>query len=116
MLRFAAASRVGQAPTLRLRPDGRPSRASYACAGPPLAPLVGQQASLDDRLTGRENLRLLGRLQKLAKANAFARADELLARFGIEHAGDRQVPGNPKVGYTQLYGAPGTAGVSILSV
>jgi acetyl-CoA C-acetyltransferase len=31
-------------------------------------------------------------------------------------AGDRQVPGNPQVGYTQLYGAPGTAGVSILSV
>jgi acetyl-CoA C-acetyltransferase len=30
-------------------------------------------------------------------------------------AGDRQVAGNPKVGYTQLYGAPGTAGVSILS-
>ena len=31
-------------------------------------------------------------------------------------AGDRQVPGDPKVGYTQLYGAPGTAGVSILSL
>ena len=31
-------------------------------------------------------------------------------------AGDRQVPGHPKVGYTQLYGAPGTAGVSILTV
>ncbi len=31
-------------------------------------------------------------------------------------AGDRQVPGNPRVGYTQLYGAPGTAGVSILSL
>ena len=31
-------------------------------------------------------------------------------------AGDRQVPGSPKVGYTQLYGAPGTAGVSILSL
>jgi len=30
-------------------------------------------------------------------------------------AGDRQVPGRPQVGYTQLYGAPGTAGVSILS-
>ncbi|MET0903788.1 MAG: thiolase family protein [Acidimicrobiales bacterium] len=30
-------------------------------------------------------------------------------------AGDRQVPGRPKVGYAQLYGAPGTAGVSILS-
>jgi hypothetical protein len=31
-------------------------------------------------------------------------------------AGERQVPGAPKVGYTQLYGAPGTAGVSILSI
>jgi acetyl-CoA C-acetyltransferase len=30
-------------------------------------------------------------------------------------AGARQVPGNPTVGYTQLYGAPGTAGVSIMS-
>jgi acetyl-CoA C-acetyltransferase len=31
-------------------------------------------------------------------------------------AGERQVPGTPRVGYAQLYGAPGTAGVSILSV
>ena len=31
-------------------------------------------------------------------------------------AGERQVPGQPKVGYTQLYGAPGVAGVSILSL
>ncbi len=30
-------------------------------------------------------------------------------------ATERQVPGDPRVGYTQLYGAPGTAGVSILS-
>jgi acetyl-CoA C-acetyltransferase len=30
-------------------------------------------------------------------------------------AGDRQVPGEPNVGYAQLYGAPGTAGVSILT-
>jgi acetyl-CoA acetyltransferase len=30
-------------------------------------------------------------------------------------AGPRQVPGDPRVGYAQLYGAPGTAGVSILS-
>lgn len=30
-------------------------------------------------------------------------------------AGERQVPGRPRVGYAQLYGAPGTAGVSILS-
>jgi acetyl-CoA acetyltransferase len=30
-------------------------------------------------------------------------------------AGERQVPGTPRVGYAQLYGAPGTAGVSIIS-
>ena len=30
-------------------------------------------------------------------------------------AGERQVPNNPKVGYGQLYGAPGVAGVSILT-
>ncbi len=30
-------------------------------------------------------------------------------------AGERQVPGTPRVGYAQLYGAPGTAGVSILT-
>jgi len=30
-------------------------------------------------------------------------------------AGDRQVPGTASVGYGQLYGAPGTAGVAIVS-
>jgi len=30
-------------------------------------------------------------------------------------AGERQVPGHPHVGYAQLYGAPGTAGVSIVT-
>jgi acetyl-CoA acetyltransferase len=30
-------------------------------------------------------------------------------------AGERQVPGKPRVGYAQLYGAPGTAGVSIVT-
>ena len=30
-------------------------------------------------------------------------------------AGDRQVAGTPRVGYAQLYGAPGTAGVSIIT-
>ena len=30
-------------------------------------------------------------------------------------AGDRQVPKNPRVGYAHLYGAPGVAGVSILT-
>ncbi|MFZ2173478.1 MAG: thiolase family protein [Rhodococcus sp. (in: high G+C Gram-positive bacteria)] len=31
-------------------------------------------------------------------------------------AGDRQVPGNPRVGYAQVYGAPGTAAASVLSL
>lgn len=30
-------------------------------------------------------------------------------------AGDRQVPGEPRVGFTQLYGAPGTAAATILT-
>ena len=53
--------------------------------------LAGQQASLDERLTGRENLMLLGRLQLLSKREAMARARELLRDFGIEYAADRQV-------------------------
>jgi ABC-2 type transport system ATP-binding protein len=51
--------------------------------------LAGQQASLDDRLTGRENLRLLARLQSVPRKEAFARTDALLERFGIAHAADR---------------------------
>ena len=53
--------------------------------------LAGQQASLDERLTGRENLILLSRLQRLSKGDAIARTRRLLDRFGIEHAADRQV-------------------------
>jgi ABC-2 type transport system ATP-binding protein len=53
--------------------------------------VAGQDAALDERLTGRENLMLIGRLQKLAKRHAAARTDALLERFGIAHAGDRQV-------------------------
>lgn len=30
-------------------------------------------------------------------------------------AGDRQVRGDPRVGYAQVYGAPGTAAVTIVS-
>jgi ABC-2 type transport system ATP-binding protein len=52
--------------------------------------LAGQQASLDDRLTGRENLMLLARLQGLSKRDASARTGELLRRFGLEQAAERQ--------------------------
>jgi ABC-2 type transport system ATP-binding protein len=82
--------------TLALPTEGRAFVAGHDVVREPAAAraqlsLAGQQASLDERLTGRENLRLLARLQKLPKPTAFARADELLARFAIEHAADRQV-------------------------
>jgi ABC-2 type transport system ATP-binding protein len=53
--------------------------------------LAGQQATLDERLTGRENLVLLGRLQRLSAAAAKARAAELLERFGLTDAATRLV-------------------------
>jgi ABC-2 type transport system ATP-binding protein len=52
---------------------------------------TGQHAALDEGLTGRENLRLLGRLHHLGTRGAKARADELLARFGLAEAADRLV-------------------------
>ncbi|HEY8524920.1 MAG TPA: thiolase family protein [Acidimicrobiales bacterium] len=47
-------------------------------------------------------------------ASGLRQVHELVRQLRGE-AGDRQVPGNPRVGYSQLYGAPGTAGVSILT-
>ncbi len=55
--------------------------------------LAGQRATLDDLLTGRENLILLGRLLRLAKGQAQRRAGELLARFELTEAADRVVGG-----------------------
>jgi len=51
--------------------------------------LAGQYAAVDENLTGRENLRLVGRLTHLPKAEVRRRADELLERFGLSDAGDR---------------------------
>src|SRR3954454_10929550 len=45
--------------------------------------VAGQDASLDERLTGRENLMLLARLQRVPKLEARDRAAEMLERFGI---------------------------------
>jgi ABC-2 type transport system ATP-binding protein len=53
--------------------------------------LAGQSAALDDGLTGRENLRIFGRLSRLGVRGARRRADELLERFGLTHAADRRV-------------------------
>ena len=53
--------------------------------------LTGQFASLDEDLTGRENLILLARLWGFRGRNAKARADELLAAFGLSDAASKQV-------------------------
>ncbi|GAB2963671.1 ATP-binding cassette domain-containing protein [Saccharothrix stipae] len=53
--------------------------------------LAGQNAAVDELLTGRENLVLLGRLLHLGGAGARRRAQELLERFDLVAAGDRPV-------------------------
>ncbi|MEV0624402.1 ATP-binding cassette domain-containing protein [Nonomuraea wenchangensis] len=55
--------------------------------------LAGQYAAVDDKLTGRGNLRMFGRLSHLSRREAHRRADELLDRFGLTEAADRQVAG-----------------------
>ncbi|MGH2701946.1 MAG: ATP-binding cassette domain-containing protein, partial [Actinomycetota bacterium] len=53
--------------------------------------LTGQLASVDEDLTGRENLILIGRLLGLKRAHAKDRANELLEAFGIAEAAGRLV-------------------------
>lgn len=53
--------------------------------------MTGQFASLDEDLTGRENLLLLARLWGFRGRAAKARADELLAAFDLSDAATRQV-------------------------
>jgi ABC-2 type transport system ATP-binding protein len=52
--------------------------------------LAGQYAAVDERLTGRENLALVGTLYHLGRKAAARRADDLLARFGLAGAANRQ--------------------------
>jgi ABC-2 type transport system ATP-binding protein len=51
--------------------------------------LTGQSAAVDEMLTGRENLVMMGRLYRLTKSSAKARADELLKEFDLVNAADR---------------------------
>jgi ABC-2 type transport system ATP-binding protein len=51
--------------------------------------LAGQYAAIDENLTGRENLTLVGRLNHLAKSVAMEQSVKLLAQFGLTDAGDR---------------------------
>jgi ABC-2 type transport system ATP-binding protein len=50
--------------------------------------LAGQYAAVEETLTGRENLEMVGRLYHVGRAEARRRADELLSRFDLEDAAD----------------------------
>lgn len=56
-----------------------------------LISLTGQFASVDEELTGRENLALIGKLLGLRAKAAKERADELLAAFSLDEAANRLV-------------------------
>ncbi|HLU42448.1 MAG TPA: ATP-binding cassette domain-containing protein [Microthrixaceae bacterium] len=55
--------------------------------------LTGQYAAVDERLSGFENLQLVGRMFHLHAREARRRARELLDRFSLTDAGDRVVKG-----------------------
>ena len=51
--------------------------------------LTGQSATVDELLTGRENIRLIGRFAGLSKREVGRVGDELLERFSLTDAADR---------------------------
>jgi ABC-2 type transport system ATP-binding protein len=93
---------AGKTTTIRmlatlLRPDGGSARVlghdivSEAEQVRRAVSLTGQLASVDEDLTGRENLILLGLLLGLRRGAAKSRAQELLDAFGLEEAAGRLV-------------------------
>jgi len=81
--------------TTLLRPDHGTARVcghdvvSEAHQVRQLIGLTGQSASVDEDLTGRQNLLMLGRLLGLSRREAASRAGELLSEAGLEDAADR---------------------------
>jgi ABC-2 type transport system ATP-binding protein len=53
--------------------------------------LTGQAATVDEFLTGRENIQLMGSLYGLSRAQIAASSDELLERFSLTDAGNKVV-------------------------
>src|SRR5450755_278043 len=74
-------------------PDGPRCLAATSSTTPrgvrELLGLTGQFAAVDEKLTGRENLQMFGRLFDLSAADARRRASELLERFDLADAADR---------------------------
>jgi ABC-2 type transport system ATP-binding protein len=83
--------------TTLLRPDGGQARVAgfdvvrQAAQVRYRIGLLGQQAAVDEVLSGRQNLVLFGRLYHLGVADAGRRADELLERFGLAGTGAKPV-------------------------
>jgi len=81
--------------TTIIRPDrGRATVLGIDVARAPAAVraaigLAGQYAAVDENLTGRENLRMVGQLTHLRSRTISARADELLERFDLMDAANR---------------------------
>lgn len=57
----------------------------------PMIGVTGQYAAVDERLTGQENLDLIGRLYHLGRRERRTRTDELLTRLLLGAVGDRRV-------------------------
>jgi ABC-2 type transport system ATP-binding protein len=55
--------------------------------------VTGQDATLDEALTGRQNLVMVGQLSRLRRSHARRRAAELLGLFELDDAADRVVKG-----------------------
>ena len=55
--------------------------------------VTAESATVDELLTGRQNIVMVGRLSGLRRADARARADELLAQFDLTDAADRMLKG-----------------------
>jgi ABC-2 type transport system ATP-binding protein len=53
--------------------------------------LTGQYAAVDEYLTGRENLQMMGRLYRLSKKDTLERANALLEQFDLAEASVRPV-------------------------
>ena len=53
--------------------------------------LTGQAATVDELLTGRENIRMIGALYGISRRDVVRLGDELLERFSIANAADRPV-------------------------
>src|SRR5438128_6350660 len=51
--------------------------------------LAGQSVAIDEYLTGRENLEMIGQLYHIARRDAKRRAEELLTQFDLRDAADR---------------------------